>query len=173
MVYLMETIIEKWKNIKGFGGDYQISNLGRLRSFKYDKTRYLKGYVNSRGYLCVNLIKKQISKRKNIHRLTALYFVPNPLNLPEVNHLDLNKLNNAASNLEWTNERENCTHKFKNTAKTSKYTGVDWHKQRNKWRAKIHLNGKQKHLGLFHDEHEAHLAYLTALEELKLKNKYA
>ena len=98
--------MEVWKDIKGYEGTYQVSSYGRVKSLKYGKERILKSRVNSYGYLHLNLCKNGKSYNKKIHRLIAEAFIPNPKNLPEINHKDENKLNNNIDNLEW------CTHKY-------------------------------------------------------------
>lgn len=96
--------IEVWKDIKGYEGLYQVSNLGRVRSLNYNKTktvRTLKLTSNAKGYLQLILHKNgKISSRK-VHRLVAEAFIPNPEELPQVNHKDENKTNNCVDNLEW------------------------------------------------------------------------
>ena len=94
---------EEWKDIITHKGLYQISNLGRVRN---SKGKILNGYTNNKGYQMIHLRAKNKSKLYSIHRLVAETFIPNPLNLPQVNHKDENKLNNDVSNLEW------CTHKY-------------------------------------------------------------
>lgn len=109
---------EIWKDIEGFEGYYKISNFGNVKS--YDRAviktnnsvigylgKLLSPYNDGRGYLKVDLHKngKRISVR--VHRLVAKAFIPNPNNLPTVNHKDENKLNNNASNLEWMSIADN------------------------------------------------------------------
>ena len=104
-----------WKDIEGYEGLYQVSNMGRVRSLDRINAlgRRLKGRVladkhNNRGYHTIALWRDGDIEYKFIHRLVAKAFLDNPDNLPEVNHKDENKENNAVSNLEW------CTRKYNN-----------------------------------------------------------
>ena len=104
---------EIWKDVIGYEGIYQISNFGKLKSFKKDKNGRILSNVNKNGwYLTVVLSKsgnKEI-KTMRIHRMVAEYFIPNPDNKPEVNHKDMNKQNNHVDNLEWCTRKENGQH---------------------------------------------------------------
>ena len=110
---------EIWKDIKGYEGLYQVSNLGRVKSLSrmrcYGAAGYLmmpekmlKEHPNKKGYLQVLLTDKEKNHKKfSIHRLVALHFIPNPDNLPQVNHKDEDKTNNRVDNLEWMSLRDN------------------------------------------------------------------
>lgn len=108
----MSNNTEKWKTIIGFE-DYQISTLGRVRSFKNHNIYYLNpmiGGYKGQQYKCVRLSNYSNSKVFSIHRLVATAFIDNPNNYPVVNHKDENKLNNEVSNLEWCTQKYNCTY---------------------------------------------------------------
>lgn len=115
-VQLMET----WKDIDGYEGYYQVSDLGRVKSLprkdrlgRNHKGRTLKPFSdNNKGYLCVELHKFGVGKTIKIHRLVAIAFIPNPFGKPQVNHGDGNKKNNCADNLEWSTSEENIQHSF-------------------------------------------------------------
>ncbi len=103
---------EVWKDIPGYEGLYQISSMGRLKSFKQSKSGKVLSCKNSKGdYIRVVLRGKGVKNRSaSIHRLVAEAFVPNPNDKPEVNHKDNNKQNNRAENLEWVTRKENANH---------------------------------------------------------------
>lgn len=99
---------EIWKDVAGFEGYYQISNFGRVRSLdriKCDgirmKGRIKKTHLDSCGYEMVQLRKDGAIKHMSIHRLVATAFIPNPNNLPQVNHIDEVRNHNTIDNLEW------------------------------------------------------------------------
>ena len=116
---------EIWKDIEGYEGLYQVSNLGRVKSLNYHSTgkeNYLTPHIVGRGYLRVGLSKNNKKTRFLVHRLVACAFIPNPNHLQEVNHKDENKLNNSVwvnedgsvdiekSNLEWCNSVYNANY---------------------------------------------------------------
>ena len=105
---------EFWKPVLGYEGHYQVSNFGRVKSIRFGKERILKPFTNKDGYLLVTLSKNGTHKKFQVHRLVALHFLPNPDNLPEVNHKDENKLNNNAENLEWCNRKFNINYGTRN-----------------------------------------------------------
>lgn len=92
---------EIWRDIEGFGGCYQVSNLGRVKSLKFGKEKILTPTINSSGYYHTCLRKDGRSVTVYIHRIVAQAFLPNPDNLPLINHKDEDKTNNRVENLEW------------------------------------------------------------------------
>ena len=106
--------METWKAISGYEGLYQVSNLGRVKSFKHGKEKILKPQKTRCGYLRVCLCKDCHTKRLLVHRLVADAFVPNPQGLETVNHKDEVKNNNTASNLEWMSKKDNLNYGTRN-----------------------------------------------------------
>ena len=104
--------MEIFKNIKGYDGIYQISNLGNVKSLKYNKQRLLKKEI-TKGYYRFNLCLNNKTKHFLSHRLVAENFIINNNNKPCVNHIDGNKLNNNFLNLEWVTYSENEIHSYK------------------------------------------------------------
>lgn len=105
--------MEIWKNIKGYEGIYQISNLGRIKSLhnKFgNKELIMKQNLKRNGYYQIRLKRNGTVKDFIIHRLVAEAFIPNPNNYPCVNHIDENKTNNNANNLEWCSILYNNTY---------------------------------------------------------------
>ena len=104
---------EIWRNIKEYEGLYQVSNLGRIKRLSNSKSlkeKILKPSARSNGYVRIVLYKNAIRKAHLVHRLVAEAFIPNPENLPCVNHIDENKLNNRVDNLEWCTAKYNAVY---------------------------------------------------------------
>lgn len=104
---------EKWRDIAGYEGLYQISNLGRVKSLNYarqHKSSIKSLQVKSNGYVKVDLKHNGKLSSMNVHRLVAKAFIPNPGNKSDVNHIDGNKENNRLDNLEWATRSENMYH---------------------------------------------------------------
>lgn len=123
----MEAKNEIWKDIQGYEGMYQVSNLGRVRSLDREivtphprNPKYIHRYIkmggiksqrlNNKGYREVDLYKNNIQDTRTVHRLVATAFLPNPSHLPEVNHIDENPRNNRLENLEWVDRLQNVRH---------------------------------------------------------------
>ena len=99
---------EEWKPIPGYEGLYEVSNYGRVRSFKWSSNgKILSPGKDGSGYLFVTLCKDGKTKLRRMHRLVAEAFIPNPNNLPLVNHKDECKKNNYFGNLEWCSSAYN------------------------------------------------------------------
>lgn len=110
---------EIWKNIKGYEGLYQVSNLGRVKSLdRYMNNKHgtktlkkgrilINSLVKRTGYLRVSLSKNGKFISKSIHQLVATAFIPNPNYYDQINHKDENKANNCINNLEWCDSKYN------------------------------------------------------------------
>ena len=125
---------EKWKDIEGYEGKYKVSNFGRVlsleRKCKHSKKgekivpeRILKAGKDKDGYLQVQLCKNGTSKMFKVHKLVARAFLKNPFDLPSINHIDENKQNNRADNLEF------CTPKYNNNYGTAKQRAGEKHRK--------------------------------------------
>lgn len=110
-------MVKEWKDVQGYEGCYKISNFGEILGLPRNGTvKYPKLKKQSKwgDYLQIELSLNGTHKKYTVHRLVAKAFVPNPNNLPEVNHKDGCKSNNNASNLEWTTRKGNSDHAFSN-----------------------------------------------------------
>ena len=163
--YFVNMKEEIWKPIPKYENLYKVSSFGRVKSLRKDKI--LKPILLSNGYYKVSL---GIYHKPKIHQLVAICFlnhIPDKYNLI-VDHINGDPLDNRVENLQLITQRENIT-KANKTNKTSIYTGVHWHKPRNKWRACISINGKNLYLGCFKNELDAHLSYQKKLHEIQSK----
>jgi hypothetical protein len=169
---------EIWKNIPNYEGLYQVSNFGNVKSLE----RYVKGKVENRlqkenilskrlvgnlgnQYYAVTLCNNKDRKQIKVSVLVAMAFLnhtPNGYVGLTVDHIDNNPLNNNVDNLQVITKRENSS---KDRKGISKYTGVTFNKKSNKWRSQIWINGKNKTLGSFDDELEAHRVYQKELQQ--------
>ena len=115
---------KEWKEIKGYEGKYIVSNYGEVISLpRYKQNHSKKQYVDPKeilkytspnnGYVYVCLYDKNKLKNMRLHKLVAQAFIPNPFNLPQINHIDGNKQNNRADNLQWCTCKENIIHAYK------------------------------------------------------------
>jgi len=172
--------IEEWNNLPEYEKIYKVSDLGRVKSLSrivlnkginpfYSKEKILKGAMLKCGYLTVSLSKFTKSKTFKIQQLVAIAFLGHKLCGYEkvINHKNFIRIDNRKLNLEIITPRENGNKKH--IKSSSQYTGVSWVKCRNKWSSKIFINGKNKHLGIFKNEIDAHNAYQNALNNLIIK----
>lgn len=138
----MNNNTEVWKDVQGYEGLYQVSNLGRVRSLdrtiidsigrkRLYKGKLLKPIIDNHGYFEVLLYKGTNRKPPHIHRLVAQTFLPNPKKLPCINHIDENKQNNAVSNLEW------CSYKYNNNYGTRTDRAIQTRGRNPEWYKKI------------------------------------
>lgn len=105
-------LFEEWKTISGYE-NYQVSNFGKVKSLGNDKAKkekILKSSTTKKGYQIVGLFKDKKRKLLYVHRLVANAFIPNPNNLPQVNHKDENPSNNHISNIEWCDCKYNINY---------------------------------------------------------------
>lgn len=164
MLKILEMKNEIWKDVIGYEGLYEVSNLGRVKSLRFNKEKIFKPSLCGRGYLQVNLTKNNKSKTTLVHKLVAMVFlnhIPCGMTLV-VDHINDNQLDNRVDNLQLITQRENS---YKTQGKySSEYRGVC--KLRNKWVSKIYVNGKKLYLGHFNCELSASLAYQNALKNL-------
>ena len=104
---------EQWKPIQEFNGEYEVSNIGRVRSMKryYGMVgRIMPQTIQRKGYYAVTFHMNNKAYCRKVHRLVIEAFTPNPDNLPCINHIDGNKLNNHIDNLEWCTYQQNMQH---------------------------------------------------------------
>jgi len=157
---------EIWKDIPDYEGIYQVSNLGRVKSFCKKKENIKTNYLDNVGYYVVSICKNNKCIPRKIHQLVAICFLNH---IPcghkfVVNHINNNPLDNRVENLQIVTTRHNTSKDKKN--KTSNYTGVSFCKKQNKWRADMRLKGKSFFLGRFIKEEEANRAYQNKLKEI-------
>lgn len=116
---------EIWKDIPGFEGLYQVSNFGRIKSLNYRKTgkeHILKFGKNPKGYSRTTLFKNGETRYYLTHRLVAQAFIPNPDNLPEINHKNEIKTDNRVENLEWCTNQYNINYGTRNKRRSETLT---------------------------------------------------
>jgi len=179
-IIYMENKEEIWKDIPGYEGYYQVSNLGNVKSvdryikhsrsggFYKKKGKYLSKKI-IKGYYTVSLSIKSKVRAFGVHQLVSMAFlghIPDGHNVIIDHKQEGNKLDNRLENLQIITQRGNLTKAINKTKTSSKYIGVSYERDIKKWRARICIDGKSKHLGYFQSEYEAHLVYQAKLKEL-------
>ena len=161
--------MEVFKKIDDYE-NYEVSNLGNVKNTKTN--RILKPGKDTNGYYFIGLYKNNIRKTFLIHRLIGFAFIPNPENLPCIDHIDRMRTNNTISNLRWVSYSNNCRNrpKFKNSS--SKYIGVSFSKREGKYRAQIRFDNKVKNIGYYDKEEDAGLAFDNYIKEHNLTEFY-
>jgi len=148
--------MEIWRPMLEAEG-YLVSDKGRVMNVKFGFV--LKPNQTPENYLFYTLRDhNKINHRYYIHKLIGKYFIPNPDNLPLIDHLDGDTFNNNISNLRWASASDNNQNQKKRGG-TSQYKGVSWDKHRAKWFSTIYKDNKRYRLGRFNTEEDAALAY--------------
>jgi hypothetical protein len=176
---------EEWRDIPEWENYFKISNLGRCKSLERVvvmkngvkqtvKERILTHTINKKGYSRVCFSFKNKGYHYSVHRLVAICFLENPLNLPEVNHKGEkpNKQDNTFWMLEWTTGEDNRRHRSLNEKSTSKYVGVHYNKAKKKWASEIKHNKTKVRFGYFETELEAYIARYNYEIENGIRNTY-
>lgn len=165
----MTEVKEKWVDIKGYEGLYEVSNMGRIKSIDgirggkknryFQKGRFLStNSISKKGYCVATLFKKGSRNKVYIHRVVADNFIGSLIG-KQIDHIDWNKTNNRLDNLRVCSNSQNQSSRLRlkpNNA-TSKYRGVKWNS--GKWAAGINFNNKHIYLGRYSNEIEAAIVY--------------
>ena len=109
------------RHVEGYENSYEVTSSGEVLSLKRKVSKVLAPGKDKKGYLRVSLSEGGKAKTHKVHRLVAKAFIPNPDNLPQVNHIDEDKTNNHVSNLEWCTNKHNVTHSIYKQAKHYKF----------------------------------------------------
>ena len=127
-IYIEVIYMEKWADIEGYEGLYQVSNTGKIKSLgrmrsNHSKKQWVEEKIKKprkdpQGYHMTDLYKENKAETVRIHRIVALAFIPNPENKPTVNHIDGNRDNNTVKNLEWATFAEQNTHFYEKGLKS-------------------------------------------------------
>jgi HNH endonuclease/NUMOD4 motif len=181
--YMDNTVLTSQEHLMpviGFESRYLVSNLGYVRNH----TRVLKCYTINSGYQCIKLTSCGVKTTFLLHRLVATHFINNPLFKPEVNHMDGDKSNCSASNLEWVSSEENKAHAISTglwvynkpsigvkLGKSSKYHNVIWDKSRGKWIGTVRHNNVNQFPKRFDSEEDAALHVNWIIDNLGLTDR--
>ena len=153
----------EWKKIDGFD-NYSVNEKGEVRND--ERGNILKWKLDN--YYRVRIWKNGKVTSYTIHRLIAIYFIPNPNNYSFIDHINNDPLDNSIDNLRWCSSSQNNRNRKKKEGTSSHFIGVYYNKSRKKWRANVRLNGEKKHIGHFETEIEAAEAYNDFVRENNL-----
>lgn len=174
---------ETWKSVVGYEGLYEVSNLGNVRSVdRYVHSEYrshtvkgisIKQHLGKDGYMFVTLSKDGNKKSYKVHRLVAQAYIPNPEDLPQVNHMDEDKCNNVVTNLEWCTAKYNVNYGTgrERLYKTKLSKGIITGLTRKEWNEQYYLKNRD-HLITKHKEYqnlnkEKHRLYMQEYRKRK------
>ena len=149
---------EIWLPVEGHP-TLEVSNYSKIRRVE---DKYVLGERVDGGYYKVRVRYQDRVVNLRVHRVLAKAFIQNPDNLPVIDHIDGDRLNNALSNLRWCTVAQNNQNSRKRKQNKSGFKGVSWHKQVRKWQASIKVNRKSHYLGYFTRLEDAALAYNRA-----------
>jgi hypothetical protein len=143
--------MEDWRPVNGYD-DYQVSSLGRVRSLKFGKQRILAPRKNTDGYFCIVMCMNGRQTSHRIHRLVASAFIPNPEDLPQVDHIDRDIANNSIENLRWVTPSQNS---FNTHRHHRELYGIYWKPQYGFYQVIVTHEGKLYHIGCSPDVEKA------------------
>lgn len=156
-------MMEEWRAVPGYEGLYEVSNIGNVRNVR--RNTLLRLQKTNNGYIQVWLYKNGISTGLKVHRLVAQAFLPNPDNLPMINHKDEDRTNNRVENLEWCDAKYNNTYgtrqdKVRDTAiKNGSWSGLSkeeydkWYYEKNKEKKREYYEKNKEKIREYHMEY--------------------
>jgi hypothetical protein len=153
---------ELWKDVPGYEGIYMVSDIGNVKSLKYNKERLLSFGKTEKGYLFCILRKENKRKNIKVHQLVAMaFFNHTPCGMKKVvDHINNDKTDNRLVNIRLVSSRDNF-YRVKQGLNTGNHKGV--YRQGNKWRAQLSIKKKRIHIGMYDNEQDAVDAYNSCL----------
>lgn len=158
---------EIWKYIPNYP-NYQVSNLGNVKSLNFNKEKILKPFINNSGYYRVAISKNGKKKKYYVHQLVAMAFIEYEITTRKISidHINGIKTDNNVDNLQIMDLRNNVIKSINKESTSSKYVGVSKHSQYNKWVSNIHIGDNKFYLGIFKTEKVASAIYQYELEKI-------